>query len=106
MHGVGRPRQQPVPPRWWTPLGRGGIGIVSSNGGVSGSVNFGAYNAGKAFEWILGETLWAELSDAGVHVSTIFVGPTSDAGTGTNMDMSAMEHMVRWAGLGVASDRT
>jgi uncharacterized protein len=57
--------------------GRGGIGIVSSNGGVSGSVNFGTYNAGKAFEWILGETLWAELSDAGVHVNTIFVGPTA-----------------------------
>jgi hypothetical protein len=33
--------------------GRGGIGIVSSNGGLSGSVNFGTYNAGKAFEWIL-----------------------------------------------------
>jgi uncharacterized protein len=57
--------------------GRGGIGIVSSNGGVSGSINFGSYNAGKAFEWILGETLWAELGDAGVHVSTIFVGPTA-----------------------------
>ncbi len=57
--------------------GRGGIGIVSSNGGVSGSVNFGTYNAGKAFEWILGETLWAELSDAGVHVNTILVGPTA-----------------------------
>ena len=57
--------------------GRGGIGIVSSNGGVSGSVNFGTYNAGKAFEWILGETLWAELGDAGVHVNTIFVGPTA-----------------------------
>jgi uncharacterized protein len=57
--------------------GRGGIGIVSSNGGVSGAVNFGTYNAGKAFEWILGETLWAELGDAGVHVNTIFVGPTA-----------------------------
>ncbi len=57
--------------------GRGGIGIVSSNGGICGSVNFGTYNAGKAFEWILGETLWAELGDAGVHVNTIFVGPTA-----------------------------
>ena len=57
--------------------GRGGIGLVSSNGGICGSVNFGTYNAGKAFEWILGETLWAELGDAGVHVNTIFVGPTA-----------------------------
>jgi short-subunit dehydrogenase len=56
---------------------RGGIGIVSSNGGLSGSVNFGTYNAGKAFEWILAETLWAELGDAGVHVNNIFVGPTA-----------------------------
>ncbi len=57
--------------------GRGGIGIVCSNGGLQGSVNFSTYNAGKAFEWILAETLWAELGDSGVHVNNIFVGPTS-----------------------------
>jgi short-subunit dehydrogenase len=57
--------------------GRGGIGMVSSMGGTQGAVNFGTYGAGKAFEWILAETLWAELGDAGVHVSNIFVGPTS-----------------------------
>jgi NAD(P)-dependent dehydrogenase (short-subunit alcohol dehydrogenase family) len=57
--------------------GRGGIGMVSSMGGTQGSIGFGAYNAGKAFEWILAETLWAELGDAGVDVSNIFVGPTS-----------------------------
>lgn len=57
--------------------GRGGIGMVSSMGGTQGSVYFGTYNAGKAFEWILSETLWAELGDLGVHVTNIFVGPTS-----------------------------
>jgi uncharacterized protein len=57
--------------------GRGGIGLVSSNGGAQGSINFGTYNAGKAFEWILAETLWAELGEHGVHVSNIFVGPTA-----------------------------
>jgi uncharacterized protein len=57
--------------------GRGGIGLVNSNGGVQGSVNYGTYNAGKAFEWILAETLWAELGEHGVDVTTIFVGPTS-----------------------------
>jgi short-subunit dehydrogenase len=57
--------------------GRGGIGMVSSTGGTQGSVNFGTYNAGKAFEWILAETLWAELGEHGVHVNTIFVGPTT-----------------------------
>ena len=37
--------------------GRGGIGMVSSSGGTQGSINFGTYNAGKAYEWILAETL-------------------------------------------------
>jgi short-subunit dehydrogenase len=56
--------------------GRGGIVMVSSNGGIAGSVNFGTYGAGKAFEWILAETLWAELGDHGVDVTTVMVGPT------------------------------
>ena len=43
--------------------GRGGIVMVSSNGGIAGSINFGTYGAGKAFEWILAETLWAELGE-------------------------------------------
>jgi short-subunit dehydrogenase len=57
--------------------GRGGIVMVSSNGGTAGAINFGTYNAGKAFEWILAETLWAELGERGVDVTTIMVGPTS-----------------------------
>jgi uncharacterized protein len=57
--------------------GRGGIGMVSSNGGLAGAKNFSTYNAGKAFEWILAETLWAEFAEAGVHVNNIFVGPTA-----------------------------
>jgi short-subunit dehydrogenase len=57
--------------------GAGGIALVNSNGGVQGSINYGTYNAGKAFEWILAETLWAELGDQGVDVMTMFVGPTS-----------------------------
>jgi short-subunit dehydrogenase len=57
--------------------GRGGIGVVSSMGGTQGAVNFGTYGAGKAYEWILSETLWAELGDHGVHVNNIFVGATS-----------------------------
>ncbi|HXY94568.1 MAG TPA: SDR family NAD(P)-dependent oxidoreductase [Acidimicrobiia bacterium] len=56
--------------------GRGGIVMVSSNGGIAGAINFGTYNAGKAFEWILAETLWTELGEQGVDVTTIMVGPT------------------------------
>ena len=57
--------------------GRGGIVMISSMGGTQGAVNFGTYNAGKAFEWILAETLWTELGDHGVDVLTVFVGATS-----------------------------
>jgi uncharacterized protein len=57
--------------------GRGGIGLVSSMAGMQGSINFSTYNAGKAFEWILAETLWAELRESGVDATTIFVGATS-----------------------------
>src|SRR5437660_1494394 len=42
---------------------RGGIGLVGSLGGLQGSVDFATYNAGKAFQWVLAETLWAELGD-------------------------------------------
>jgi short-subunit dehydrogenase len=57
--------------------GRGGIGLVSSLGGITGSVNFSLYNAGKAFQWVLAETLWAELKPLGVDVNCIMVGATS-----------------------------
>jgi uncharacterized protein len=57
--------------------GHGGIALVSSNGGIAGAVNFSTYNAGKAFEWILAETLWTELEEFGVDVTTILVGATS-----------------------------
>ena len=57
--------------------GRGGIGLVSSMGGTQGAVNFGTYGAGKAYEWILAETLWTEMADHGVDVTNIFVGATS-----------------------------
>jgi short-subunit dehydrogenase len=55
--------------------GRGGIGIVGSNAATQGSINFSTYSAGKAFEWILVESLWAELGDHGVDVCTVLSGP-------------------------------
>ena len=57
--------------------GRGGIGLVSSLGGFQGSINFALYNAGKAFQWVLAETLWAELEPRGVDVNCIMVGATA-----------------------------
>ena len=61
----------------------------------------GVYTATKAALNRMVETWRAEHPEVGFV--RIFVGPTSDAGTGTSMDMSALEHMARWAGLGVAS---
>ena len=52
--------------------------MISSMGGTQGAVNFSTYNAGKAFEWILTETLWTELGDRRRgRTSTCFVGATS-----------------------------
>ena len=41
--------------------GRGAIALVTSMGGTQGAVNFGTYNAAKAYQWVLAESLWAEL---------------------------------------------
>jgi short-subunit dehydrogenase len=57
--------------------GRGGIGLVSSNAANAGAVNFATYNAGKAFQWILAESLWTEFADSGVDVTCILVGATA-----------------------------
>ncbi len=55
--------------------GRGGIAIVGSNAATQGSVNYATYAAGKAYEWILAESLWSELGDHGVDVCTVLSGP-------------------------------
>jgi short-subunit dehydrogenase len=57
--------------------GRGGIGMVSSMAATQGAINFATYNAGKAYEWILAESLWAEWQPKGVEVTNIFVGATA-----------------------------
>ena len=59
--------------------GRGGIALVGSNAANAGAVKFAAYHAGKAFQWILAESLWAELGDHGVDATCIFVGATDGA---------------------------
>jgi short-subunit dehydrogenase len=59
--------------------GRGGIALVGSNAANAGAVKFAAYHAGKAFQWILAESLWAELGDHNVDATCIFVGATDGA---------------------------
>jgi uncharacterized protein len=60
--------------------GRGGIGIVSSMGATAGSLYYAAYDAGKAFQWIFGETLWSELSELGIDVTTFLAGSMPSPG--------------------------
>jgi len=59
--------------------GRGGLALIGSMGGLEGSIHFSSYNAGKAFEWVLAETLWAELKPHGVDATCQLVGATNGA---------------------------
>jgi uncharacterized protein len=48
--------------------GRGGIVLMASLAGFQGAPRLAAYAASKAFNIVLGESLWAELRPSGVHV--------------------------------------
>ncbi len=61
----------------------------------------GVYTATKAALNRMVETWRVEHPEVGFV--RVFVGPTDNAGTGTDFDLSALEHMGRWAALGVAS---
>jgi NAD(P)-dependent dehydrogenase (short-subunit alcohol dehydrogenase family) len=61
----------------------------------------GVYTATKAALNRMVETWRSEHPEVGF--TRVFVGPTGDAGTGTQYDASAMEHMARWPSLGVHS---
>jgi NAD(P)-dependent dehydrogenase (short-subunit alcohol dehydrogenase family) len=75
------------------------LSSISSVGPVWPGI--GVYTATKAALNRMVETWRVEHPE--VTFTRIFVGPTADAGTGSNFDASAFEHMTRWAGLGVAS---
>ncbi len=56
--------------------GKGGIVLVSSGAGFAGARNMVAYGASKAFDTVMGESLWAELHDQGVDVLVTVLGAT------------------------------
>jgi short-subunit dehydrogenase len=60
--------------------GRGGIVLMSSGAGLAGSPYNAAYAASKAFELVLGESLWAEWRNRGVDVLSV-IGPAIDTPT-------------------------
>jgi uncharacterized protein len=60
--------------------GRGGIVLMGSAAGLAGSAYNSAYAASKAFDLVLGESLWAEWRDKGVDVMAV-IGPAIDTPT-------------------------
>src|ERR1700736_6238555 len=56
--------------------GRGGIILMTSMGAASGSAYTAVYNAGKAFDIVLAESLWMELGQRGVDVLGAVAGLT------------------------------
>jgi uncharacterized protein len=57
--------------------GRGGIVLMGSAAGLAGSANNSAYAASKAFDIVLGESLWSEWRDHGLDVLSV-IGPAID----------------------------
>lgn len=60
--------------------GSGGIVLMGSAAGLAGSAFNSAYAASKAFEIVLGESLWAEWRNEGVDVLSV-IGPAIDTPT-------------------------
>jgi uncharacterized protein len=57
--------------------GRGGVVLMSSGAGLAGCPYNATYAASKAFDLVLGESLWAEWRRNGVDVMSV-IGPAMD----------------------------
>jgi short-subunit dehydrogenase len=57
--------------------GRGGIVVIGSMAGVSGSALIATYSATKAYQQVLCEGLWRELGASGVDVVHVIAGATA-----------------------------
>jgi uncharacterized protein len=60
--------------------GRGGVVLMSSGAGLAGCPFNASYAASKAFDLVLGESLWAEWGRYGVDVMSV-IGPAMDTPT-------------------------
>jgi short-subunit dehydrogenase len=60
--------------------GRGGILLLASGTALQGSPRYASYAATKAFNLVLGESLWYEFRDHGVDVLSFVPGPTNTPG--------------------------
>jgi short-subunit dehydrogenase len=60
--------------------GQGGIVLMSSGAGLAGCAYNAVYAASKAFDLVLGESLWAEWREEGIDVLSV-IGPAIDTPT-------------------------
>ncbi len=60
--------------------GRGGLLFMTSMAGMQGTPLVATYAATKAFDLVLGESLWDELREAGVDVLSVCGGPIRTPG--------------------------
>lgn len=60
--------------------GRGGIILLASGTALQGSPRYASYAATKAFNLVLGESLWYEFRDHGIDVLSFVPGPTNTPG--------------------------
>ena len=65
--------------------GRGGIILLSSGTALQGSPRYANYAATKAFNLVLGESLWYEFKGHGVDVLSFVPGPTNTPGLRTSV---------------------
>lgn len=72
--------------------GRGGLLLIASGTALQGSPGYANYAATKAFNLVLGESLWYELKDHGVDVLSFVPGPTNTPGL--RRSMSGLEEGV------------
>jgi short-subunit dehydrogenase len=56
--------------------GHGGLVLVTSGAAWAGGSHLAVYGASKAFDLVLAESLWVELSPSGVDVLGMVLGPT------------------------------
>lgn len=65
--------------------GRGGLVLLASGTALQGSPGYANYAATKAFNLVLGESLWYELQPKGVDVLSFVPGPTNTPGMRRSM---------------------
>lgn len=76
--------------------GRGGLLLVSSLVAYQGVPGAADYAASKAFVLVLGESLHAELSKRGVHVTVLLPGATAtEMVLSYGVDLETMNHLMR-----------